>query len=522
MIELARLGLSGGAQIAGARNLLELASNLISVESRLWHDCQEAEAEGLVRSATDSVDQLPQTGWLADYYTATWLAESQESAVEELADVALATPSPANVERLVRVLASENVVVQKEAASALGKLTIAAEKRKIVANAPGSVEGLVRLLGSQDGGVQYKAANAMANLALNPETRRMIETMPGSFEALIRLLGNRSPNVQFEGARALANLAVDKESRKAIAAVQGSLDELVRLTDSEHLNVQEEVAMALERLASDREISSAIVAVPGSVGKLVRLLSCKTAELECSALRAFTYLGFYNGKAVAEKRETLEGLMRILSRNHIGWPPEAAASALAHLAHDIHIRHLILSVPGSLDALSKMLSSNDVEMHTSGAGAIANLAQEGEGRKAIVSTVPEVVERLVHLLGSESSSVRGAAATAVGNLAFDEESWDFVLAVRGILEALVRLLSTEDYAQEQGARALSNLAKNAQNRKAIGAVPGSLESLVRLTEDGTIAAQDQATWALYRLAMDVEVGNAIEVLRGVSKKTILS
>ncbi|GAQ80236.1 hypothetical protein KFL_000490260 [Klebsormidium nitens] len=479
MIEMARYFLAGtvcSKDVIAAQALLRAASKHSFVDSELLQDCEDKTAE-MANARLPAGAAFPKILELLCTLDSERI-DAQRSAKDMLFELARNEDS-IQIHWLVRLLGSENEILQEVVADVVSDLAEGEEDGPGLGALPGLLERLLDLLMSARARAttMIMAAVALENLAVDAKNRDKILAVPRSLECLTTLLWGRSAlTLQNAAADVLYNLAQGSKASTVLSAIASGPETLRKLANllngrpglksSETLG-----AWALASLALDTETGKAIAAIPGSLEGLVRLLGKdNTGQVQEQAARALANLALEssNSRAIARAPGAVACLVPLLSSPSAG-ARMRAARALVNLTCEVENKPRVANTPGTLDALARLLSCKSAVLQKFGAWALGNLAH-GPKLKAQIVAVPGCLCGLVGLLGSRKAKVKGYAARALANLAIGAANKKAIAEVRGALEALVRLEGSYDAeVRGQAKRALKNLAGMKQNRVKINA-----------------------------------------------------
>jgi len=178
-------------------------------------------------------------------------------------------------------------------------------------------------------------------------------------------------------------------------------------------------ALRPEQVAQVVATSTASQRVHVSVGGGHVLMSERCLTLE-GAADAFVSL------------DELEALVSVLQRGSVGAQENVARVFVDLVANSDAIRNRIVDTAGALDALVGLLRGGSAGVQEQAAGALMNLAEDAENRRAIAAAC--AVVPLVPLLSSSSAGVQDRAAGALRNLAEDAENKRAIAAAGAVVQ----------------------------------------------------------------------------------------
>ncbi|WIA28525.1 hypothetical protein OEZ86_011067 [Tetradesmus obliquus] len=414
------------------------------------------------------------------------------------------------VPALVQLLSnSTDLVVQREAARALGNVAFCDAGRAAVCDA-GGVAALVQLLGSStDAAVQQKAAYALGNVAEEYAAGKAAVCDAGGVAALVQLLGGSADaDVQQNAARALGVVAGGDAAGQAAVMDAGGVAALVQvLGSSTDEEVQQEAHDALHRLDAVNAACQALV-------QAVLLPSSCTdhskQQAAAMALRTIVEVDPWARSAACSAAVCRAGgvpaLVQLLSNSADAEVQRDAARALSSIAKAGDAGKAAVCDAGGVAALVQLLgSSTNESVQYDAALALRHLDAVDAACQALVQAV---------LLPSSCTdhSVQQAAASALRIIAgWWHESTACTAAVcnAGGVPALVQLLSnsTDLVVQREAARALGNVAVCDAGRAAV-CDAGGVAALVQLLGSSTDAAVQGAAYALGNVAEEYAAGKA--------------
>eukprot|EP00656_Telonema_subtile_P058593 TRINITY_DN996_c0_g1_i2.p1 TRINITY_DN996_c0_g1~~TRINITY_DN996_c0_g1_i2.p1 ORF type:complete len:279 (-),score=68.21 TRINITY_DN996_c0_g1_i2:230-1066(-) len=131
-------------------------------------------------------------------------------------------PAPApgslpDVKLMVEALCGEDVTKAQNAAGVLAYFAISStECRKAISLVDGVAEALARLIASENVDLQHNAALLLGQLATGPQFRRVFGEQPRALEVLVTRLLSEDPDIQCNVAWALRQLVIDSVHRETM------------------------------------------------------------------------------------------------------------------------------------------------------------------------------------------------------------------------------------------------------------------------------------------------------------------
>lgn len=372
--------------------------------------------------------------------------------------------NPEFVRKLVGLLGSTNGRVQEEAAGVLANLATAPPQSFSTFYADGPLkrlERLVHLLKSPHMGVQKEAARALRALGRDNQVSLRIVRSPGlCLERLVSLLGSTSADVQEQAAAVMVNILMSADGVQmggTIGRVRGCPQRLVDLLVSQSAEVQRLAAVALSRLASVAANETALCGVPGRFERLVSLLRSPCAGTQEAAAKALGYLaGGIHAERILMVPDCLESLVGLLGSTSPG-VQEQGAEVLGRLSGVANCRRKIADVPNCLEKVVALLGSNEENVRKQATAVLRSLALDREN-KTTIGQLPGCLDALAGLLREDSPpGVQEQAAGALRILAADHaENRTAILRVWGCAQKLelLRRTSRDLGVQVQAAGAL--------------------------------------------------------------------
>jgi hypothetical protein len=193
-----------------------------------------------------------------------------------------------------------------------------------------------------------------------------------------------------------------------------------------------------------------------------------------------------------------------------------AAGALWNLAQDDDNRKAIGGEAGGIGKLIDCLGSDEVVLKINAAGALWCLALDDDNRKAI-GGVAGGIGKLIECLGSDELVLKINAAGALWYLSLDADNRREIRVEGGIGKLIECLGSDELVLKINAASALWYLSLDADNRKSIGGVDGGIAKLIECLGSNNADLKRNAAGALLHLSWDAKNIKAIRKAGGIGK-----
>ena len=401
---------------------------------------------------------------------------------------------------------------------------------------------LVKLLSHESPGAQQQAAAALAEIALVSKNRDIIASA-GGIDPLVKLLDASTVGTPETSARALAHI-----SREDEAAGKELYDDD---DNSEAARQYRKRRKALyEDINPDDMIkgSAARRAKINSVGGVRRLISMVDASNLFDSSAKDRSSGIKRRKVWSVPKKVID------EKDKGGTPPpaesvmrvamqEQSSAALADLAHDNHDMQDAIIEAGGVPPLLAFIRSGTLVGQEHAARAIWHLAEQIDNQQVHVDS--NAIPDLVMLLKSGSPKAQEYSAAGISDLARgaivewirQQEGFAAVgkrnaLASKGFKEeaakyAEIMAVAAAAAAAAEAANPLTEKEKKAKQKKedeedhsserlmAI-ADAGGITPLVALLSTGTVQARENASGALWRLALETSNQMQIAKVNGIA------
>lgn len=436
---------------------------------------------------------------------------------------------------MVSMLAAEGDVLPELSAFVMVRLAQSNAAVAMDIAETGGIKPLVKLLSHASPGAQKQAASALAEIALVSKTRDVIASA-GGIEPLVHLMDSSTVGTPETAARAIAHISredVDME------------DEWIDPEDNSERarNIRKRRKALVEDIRPEDMINGCAArrAVIHTVGGLQRLI----ALLDGSNL-------FDNSIKTTEVKKKKTWIMPphvIDEKDKGGGPPppestlrsamqEHASAALADIAHDnFNMQDLIIG-DGGIPPLLAFIRSGTPLGQEHGARAIWHLAEQNSNQMALINcgAIPD----LVMLVKSGSPKAQEYAAAGLMDLGrgaiaewVEQQKKLAAAGKRNALKAKHFHAEAAEYADilaKVAAEAAAAEAANPPSEKEkkekqkkededdFGspyleqlAEAGGIQPLIALLSSGTAQARENATGALWHLALDT--GNQMQIAK---------
>lgn len=343
---------------------------------------------------------------------------------------------------------------------------------------------------------QAKALGELRRLAETEAVRSEFIVM-GHAPKIVAYLCRGDADCRILAAGVIANIAATDPSRATIIAA-GALKPLVGMIRASFSDFQEEAARALRSLAVSEQGQHAIIAA-GALPPLIAIVSSGSAKGKTAAAGTIGFLARHLPKA--EVKGFLPGLAAMLSSDmeEVGFE---SACAICNVATTCPNREAVMEA-GALTPLLNLLSNSSLRGRAQAAGALANLATEGDDFEATGEPPPRFAGVIV-----DAGAVPGLVALlAVGP--------GDCPAGQGVDPSIANDAST------QATRTLSLLAVESRTH-AVLVKDGAIPALIALLQEGK-SCPTTVGWTasvLEQLARDAEVKKEIYACVPLVAKTV--
>ena len=416
---------------------------------------------------------------------------------------------------LIRLLHSDNVIGQTQAAAALALLAFENSETQAAIAQAGGIEPLISMVeedvhdkqeamdadeASWEEAQEFAAAT-LAELALLKQNRLNI-VADGGITPLVMLVRTGRAVGKKYAASALARLARESDSTQAEIANAGAVSSLVGLLSGDRGEAaQEEAAGALYELAANADNRVAITDCDG-IGPLVSLLGCSNSKTREHAEGGLVRLSIENSNRVLIIKQ-LVGMLYDSGK-------EQAAAALANLAHDSVGNRVSIVESGGVKPLLDLLDSTSIKAKENSVTAITHLAHQSYERQTAIANaggIPLVVAvLLVSANNVKETSVLelcSLTADAVARLCDDHAENQTACAEVGAIPALVNMLGSPlPQMQSAAAGAIASLCKENMDNQLAVARTGAIAPLCTNVREGSPETKERSALAIWSLATD--------------------
>ena len=475
----------------------------------LWHLASQPENQQLI---TDNNGIKPLVAMLsADGDTAPELAAViMVRLTRANPDVSIIIAEKGGVIPLVKLMSGGSPGAQQQAAAALAELAIVCRNRDPISNA-GGIEQLIRLMSSSTVGTPASAARALAHLARDDdeeERQRQANAKKWAdpnadepHEVGIRGSDERRSKIHMEGGvkrliamldgtiavgTVLVGLGLEKKKPKVAAdAADGSATSANEIGSNPMTRMQEQAAIALADIALNSYPMQDAIIEENGVPPLLNFMRLGTSQGQEYAARALWHLCQLDegSDAIENQGEIVKcGAIPVLVQLLKTGKPKAQEYAAAGISD--------LARGGIVER--RLKAAEDEKMGRK------------RRRNSIFDIKVEAPESKGGGEGSKSSSPAGARQKSNEELADDDDPTDrlFMISDTGGILPLVALLGPNAtvQARENATGALWHLAIDVANQVSIARLNG-ISPIVTILDDGTPTAHGYAAAALFRLAV---------------------
>eukprot|EP00698_Gefionella_okellyi_P000805 TRINITY_DN10708_c0_g1_i1.p1 TRINITY_DN10708_c0_g1~~TRINITY_DN10708_c0_g1_i1.p1 ORF type:complete len:903 (-),score=237.68 TRINITY_DN10708_c0_g1_i1:31-2739(-) len=331
----------------------------------------------------------------------------------------------------------EDPMVQYHTARLWANLTHFERNRLKCAQSCDSVAAMHDLLKSENIAVQREAATAIANVTTLESGVEHVLHIQDMISTLVTHLSSQYMEVQQRVMRAVANIAVNEKAKKALLEL-GAVAPLVDGLLSGITQVQHAAVCALAQLAGDDDANQVIVGA-NAIDALMAAIDTQLPDLQSGAATALARIAVT--PVCVEKLASLGGLQLLAALSLMPDPriQSSAAAALANVALFEPLGTEMMEC-GAYDSLLSLLKSWDNGVTLAATRAIANLSCSALLRPQLAGAAPTLVELAASV---ETTEIQKEALWAIANLCM-EEPLRKALVKAGCVEPTIRGLQTND------------------------------------------------------------------------------